>query len=242
MPVRIWISVVMILAVGMGCGHIKEFAPIRLDPISLRVPNQQRVVAQSIEQAVEQASTGIDLKRYSGKTVRVEVNGVFPHTRHDLLDYVATSIEWKAAKAGLIVLERPDPDLVRDQIVVGGDAASVNPNADRYPKPDIRLVASVDWGGIDLKDQEYIKGGTLFAQIFFAIIVPPLGIVLFLALDSTAHTFTMIGRVRMTLRAFPTAEGLAAAIAVGEGESSIVIDPESDSGYTLRLAIPREDY
>ncbi len=251
------VSIAVLLFLN-GCSHVKEFAPIRIAPMYPRVPNQQRLISQSTLQAVEKAASGINLAQYAGKKIRVEVNGVFPHSEEDLLNYVAAAVEGEAARAGAMVLPRPDPRFVTDKVILSYSASDVaaspgsgygtqtpNPTPTQRPveeQPDVRLVASVDWGGIDLKDHKYIKGGQLIGSILLSLPLLTLPIVIIWNLVSPiyGHTFTMIGRVRVTLRAIPVSPGLAAAAATGEGESSVVVDPDSDTGYMLIMPLPRE--
>jgi hypothetical protein len=54
----------------------------------------------------------------------------------------------------------------------------------------------------------------------------------------TGHQFTLTGRVRIVMRAIPNAAGQRPAQGVGDGESHIVIDEGSDSGYTNLLHVP----
>ena len=246
--------------VATGCGYTKEYAPIRIQPFSPRQPNQQRLVAQATVVAVQQAAAGAALQRYSGRTARVEVDGVFPHSDTDLLNYVGSVVAGEAARVGIRVLPPKDDD--KDKVVVYGGRAG-KPVPDEEPEAEIRLVASVDWGGIDLVERRHTNGWPLAGWIILPILGPLIGASLaddgfeelgipliygsvlgdvawIIFGDTTGHTFTMLGRTRVTLRAIPQVSGLAAAFGVGEGESSIVIDTDSDSGYALTVDLPKE--
>lgn len=258
----------MILATG--CGHIKEFAPIRYSTAFPRIPNQQRLIAQPARQAAEKACTAVNLQQYAGMTARVEVTGVFPHSHAELLDYVATVIEGEAARAGVKVLPALDPRFAPRHVIVAhhGNGPPMLPVS--APPADVRLVASVDWGGIDLKDQQYVTGWPLAGQVTLGALsliggvastigvlvdgnsgklgmtigIPLAGLggaIAWAILDpSVGHVFTMQGRARVTLVGMPQSAGLAAAGGSGEGESSVVVDPESDTGFSLMIDLPQE--
>jgi hypothetical protein len=275
-PLRLAVCLIASI-LGSGCGSfLKEFAPINPGSVSLRVPNQQRLLSQSVLQAVTSAAAdaSLNLAQYAGRSALVEVNGVLPHTQEDLLDYVAAAVESEIARAGLRVVPRPPLQrfAVRGE---GGEGMMVN----IIPRPiegppqsaDLRLVASVDWGGVDYQERKYIVAGRLAGQLgllggglFFGSIAYGVGLsrgdflggitagTLFmfggpiaagiwrLARSPTARTFTLSGRVRVTLRAIPVAAALKPAQGVGEGEARMIIDTESASGYTNSMALPRK--
>jgi len=256
-----------VLLLGSACGHLKEFAPIRYSTIYPRIPNQQRLIAQPAREAAEKACAAVNLSQYAGKTARVEVTGVFPHSETELLDFIASVVEAEAARAGIAVLQRPDPRFAPDHVIIAHHGSGP-PQLPLPAQPvDLRLVASVDWGGIDLKDQQYIKAWPLAGQIALGALslltgigataaigdddlmpvtlgIPMLGIasaIIWAVLDpSEGHVFTMQGRVRVTLAGIPQSAGLAAVSGFGEGESSVVVDPESHTGYSMILNLPRE--
>ena len=72
------------IAVLSSCKYNKETVPIRRAETDIRVPNQQRVVALATDQAVE----ALDFTKLAGKTVSIELTGVFPHSYDDLLAYL----------------------------------------------------------------------------------------------------------------------------------------------------------
>src|SRR5581483_191528 len=109
-------------------------------------------------QAVANASREVNLVQYAGQSGRVEVNGVFPHSAYDLLDYIASTVEAEMARAGMRVIQHVGSTPTHPE---GANAAStvivLAPPAEQTgPAPDLRVIASVDWGGVDLKDQSYI--------------------------------------------------------------------------------------
>jgi hypothetical protein len=250
-----------LLCVGLfACAYNKEYAPIGVNPVRPRQPNQQRQVALATQTAVEKAAAEAKLDRFKGRTARIEVNGVFPHSQEDLLAYAGTILAGEASKAGIKLL--PKEKLAAGVVVFTSQGAAA---AEMDQPGDVRLVMSLDWAGIDLKDKSYTKGWPLAGWIGVPTLATIIGLVvagtadkdfnLLLALPfiipaligdiiwmifdtTTGHTFTMVSRVHATIRAIPQAQGLELATGVGEGESSIVIDPESDVGYSLVVDLP----
>ena len=62
------------------------------------------------------------------------------------------------------VIAHPSPSPVRPENG-GQPLVIVSPNAAEPPQADVRIVASLDWGGIDLRDQEYIVWKRAAAQL-----------------------------------------------------------------------------
>src|SRR5438046_1624199 len=91
------------LAAVCACKYNKETVPVRRAEADIRVPNQQRVVALATDQAVE----ALDLSKLQGKSVAIELTGVFPHSNEDLLGYLRAQVEAKLARAGARVLVQP---------------------------------------------------------------------------------------------------------------------------------------
>jgi hypothetical protein len=272
---------VLLLATFLSaCGYVKEYAPVNASVTPVRVPNQQRLVSLAATQAVVNAARSLNLARYAGRSGIVEVNGVFPHSASDLLEYVASALEGEMARAGMRVIPHPTPAPVRPENG-GQPLVLVTPNAQEQPQPDVRVVASLDWGGIDMRDQQYVVWKNAIAQLavgvggfaigvativggintsspgafsgdhaatdYAAVIVGglftlggPITALVWSAIDRPmAHQTTLAGRVRITLRAIPNAGGIMPAEATGEGESHIVLDPATSSGYSHELVLPQ---
>src|SRR5688500_8221824 len=81
------------LALTYGCRYSKETVPVSRSYDHVRVPNQQRLVALATDEAVE----ALDFTPLAGKTVSLQVSGVFPHSSEDLLAYLTGQIEAKMA-------------------------------------------------------------------------------------------------------------------------------------------------
>jgi hypothetical protein len=235
-----------------GCGSVKEYVPIKIGPVGMRVPNQQRLVSQAVTQAVYKACRHgrLNLKQYAGKTGRVEVNGVFPHSESDLLKYVASVVEGEMSLAGLVVT-RKEPFIVKPVTVNVGPAATAAdtppaaPAAGSQiispPRPDVRIIASLDWGGVDFTDKKYVNGGKLAGMIVVGLVTFTVGGIIWRIIESPMdHTFTLNARAHVTIRAIPTAAGLRPGFGLGEGSAQIVIDADSDSGYTANMAVPQK--
>jgi|GEM_PF-7068276 len=124
---------------------------------------------------------------------------------------------------------------------------------------DVRLGVAVDWGGIDIRDEKYVSQGKAAGQglaggasvvtlvIGIAAVVPPAAVIggvgllgsgVWLAVSPpTAHSYTLMGRVQVTIRAIPTAAGLPAGVATGAAESTVVADPRLEQGFVTYPAI-----
>src|SRR3954465_12889606 len=95
--------VIGLIATICACKFNKETVPVRRAETNIRVPNQQRVVALATDQAVE----ALDLSKLQGKSVGIELTGVFPHTHEDLLAYLRAQVEAKLSRSGARVLAQP---------------------------------------------------------------------------------------------------------------------------------------
>src|SRR6185436_1761187 len=104
-----------VLLLAVGCGSVKEYVPIAPASVGLKMPNQQRLVATSTTEAIRGAIVDpkLNLGQYRGLKGRVEVNGVFPPSKTELLDYVATAVEGEMLQAGIQVLPRDLPATVK---------------------------------------------------------------------------------------------------------------------------------
>src|SRR5439155_23355753 len=177
-------------------GSVKEYVPIRFATAAPRIPNQQRIVAQAAQEAVSHAvaDRALGLAQFAGKSGRVEVNGVYPQSDSDLLDYVAAAVEGEMALAGMRVIPRAAPVRVRTE---GDGPAQVMVSASSMPEPpdqapEVRMVASLDWGGIDFEDRKYVVGSHVAATIVIGILTLGIGGILYAAVAKlTAHTFTL---------------------------------------------------
>ena len=194
-----WLLTGAIVSALCACKYNKETVPIRRAPTDIRVPNQQRVVALATDQAVE----SLDFKPLAGKTVSVELTGIFPHSYDDLLHYLRAQVEAKAAQAGArVIVQQP-------VIVVGGGdtvaetsaaAAPAQPAAEGALKlseePDYRLLVNVSWGGADVRDKVTTDEPLLTKQIGLGVGGLISGMLLFVISDSGFRKgFATIGTV-----------------------------------------------
>jgi hypothetical protein len=239
-----------------ACKYNKETVPVRRAETDIRVPNQQRVVALATDQAVE----ALDLAKLQGKSVAIELTGVFPHSYEDLLGYLRAQVEAKLARSGARVLAQPAvlvvPGVDAAGLKVGtatqGALALVDP-------PDYRLLVDVSWGGADIRDKVTTDEPLLTKQIGLAAGGLISGILLLTISDSAfrqgfaavgtivtvggsiawfakktpfPHVVTLIGRVRIVAQAIPTKEGTSFTTE-GSGESKIVNDERVPEGYMV---------
>jgi len=251
-----YVLIGVLVALGAGCKYNKETVPASRAPVDVRVPNQQKVVALATEQAVE----ALDLSKLQGKSVAIELTGVFPHSEEDLLAYVRAQVEAKLARSGARVVAQP-PVLV----VPGAENAATRPGGGSVgaltlaDPPDVRLLVGVSWGGIDIRDKVTTDEPLLTKQIGLAaggLIAATLLVVIsdssfrqtFAVLGGAGtvagsalwykkkspfpHVVTLYGRMRVVAQAVPTKEGTAFTTE-GTGESKIVTDDRNPEGYMV---------
>lgn len=244
-------------SVVSGCKYNKETVPVRRSESEIRVPNQQRVVALATDQAVE----ALDLSKLAGKTVSIEVTGVFPHSHEDLLDYLRAQVEAKLARSGARVLAQPPIVIVPGATTgqVQPAAATAQGSLAMTDPPDYRLLVNVSWGGADTRDKVTTDEPLLTKQIALAAGGLISGVLLVTISDSAfrqtfavlgtgvtvggsiawfvkkspfPHVITLIGRVRIVAQAIPTKDGTAFTTE-GIGESKIVNDDRIPEGYMV---------
>lgn len=251
-----WLLVGAMLCV-CSCKYNKETVPIRRAPTDIRIPNQQRVVALATDQAVE----ALDLKPLAGKSVAIELTGIFPHSYDDLLHYLRAQVEAKAARAGARVIAQP-PVLVVPGIE-GATTTTAQPAVEGALKlseePDYRLLVNVSWGGADVRDKVTTDEPLLTKQIGLGAGGLISGVLLFVISDSAfrkgfagvgtvvtvggsigwfwkkspfPHVKTLIGRARVVVQGVPTKEGTAFTTE-GAGESRLVNDERVPEGYMV---------
>lgn len=247
-----------VLCIAAGCKYNRETVPVARSSAELRVPNQQRVLALAADQAVE----ALDLSKLQGKSVAIELTGVFPHSQEDLFGYLRAQVEAKAARAGAHVVAQP-PVLV----VPSAEGTAARPAAGVASlgtltlgdPPDFRLLVNVSWGGADIRDKMTTDEPLLTKQIGLAVGGFISGLLLNTLSDSDfrktcatvqmvgsvagagawylkkspfPHVITVIGRVRVVAQGVPTRDGVA-FMTEGSGESKIVNDERSPEGYMV---------
>lgn len=251
-----WLATGAIIAALCSCKYNKETVPIRRAPTDIRVPNQQRVIALATDQAVE----ALDFSKLAGKSVAIELTGIFPHSYDDLLHYLRAQVEAKVARAGARVIEQ-QPVLV----VAGAEAGEKPPEPAAQGSlaltdpPDYRLLVNVSWGGADVRDKVTTDEPLLTKQIGLGVGGLISGVLLFVISDSAfrmgfavtgtlltvgtsigwfmkkspfPHVKTLIGRARIVAQAIPTKEGTSFTTE-GAGESKLVNDERVPEGYMV---------
>lgn len=156
--------VLLVAALGAGgCAHNKETVPLARSWAPVRAANQQRVLALAVDDAVEQ----LDLAQVAGKSVMVDLSGVFPHSDGDLMDYVIAQVEGRAARAGARVLPRPPKPVP----FVLGTIAPAPPAKVEPPVavPDFKLLVGVSWAGIDTREKVVTDENRLSGQVGLAV-------------------------------------------------------------------------
>jgi hypothetical protein len=257
MRIRVLLAALAATAVASGCKYSKETVPVTRSYDAVRVPNQQRLVALAADEAVE----ALDFRPLAGKTVAVEVQGVFPHSNEDLLGYLTARVEAKLAKSGARVIQTA-PVIVLPGTTMATAAApptGMTHGLQLSEKADYRLLVGVSWGGIDTRDkvrtdeplltkQISLGVGGLLGGLFLAslsdssfrqnfsmgvAIAAPVGAWLWYRKDSPfPHTYTLMGRVRVLAQGFPTGEGVAFSTEA-RGESKLIVDETNPEGYMV---------
>jgi hypothetical protein len=94
------LSSVFGIAFLSGCGTFDQtYLPVRMSPVYIRVSAQQLAVSE----AAKKAAATLNFSALAGKTVYVQVNGVFPHSHYNVLDYIQSLVEGRMALGGMIV-------------------------------------------------------------------------------------------------------------------------------------------
>jgi hypothetical protein len=248
------LSTISALVTACG-GYSKETVSLYRDHVGVRVPNQQRLIALATDEAVAR----LDFKPLAGKKVIIELSGVFPHTRGEVLDYIQGQVEGKIARDGGLVISA-------GQIVVAtpeGSGADLTPAGSLSLTPadaDYRVIIGVSWAGVDTNDKKTINmplltrqvglmAGGLVAGIVGAVssdatTASILGIAGLAAIGGgaiwyfvqppTLHVYRLLGRVRVSVNAVPIVPGGTAFQTVGEGQTELLVDPTAEEGYVLQ--------
>jgi hypothetical protein len=246
-------ALLALAALTAACGgYSKETVSLYRDHVGMRVPNQQRLLALSTDEAVAR----LDFKGLAGKKVVVEMSGIFPHTRADVLDYIQGQVEGKIARDGGLVISA-------GQLVVADGEGSNAPTSTISLTPsdaDYRVVIGVSWAGVDTHDRKTINGPLLSRQIGLmaggvagillgacciddTTVAPMLmglgglalagGFIWNAIQKPQLHIYRLLGRVRVSVNAVPVLPGNTAFQTVGEGQTELVVDPLAEEGYIL---------
>jgi hypothetical protein len=160
---RVGLALLALMALVTGCRYSKETVPVTRAYEAVRVPNQQRLVALAVDEAVE----ALDFRTLAGKTVALQVDGIFPHSSEDLLSYLRSQVEAKLARSGARVVNSA-PVLVVPGVVGAPTNATttVTPQAVNLSEPsDYKVLVGVSWGGIDTRDRVRTDEPLLTKQI-----------------------------------------------------------------------------
>jgi hypothetical protein len=218
-----------------ACSSIKEFVPIATSPTAMRIPNQQRILSEAAGTAVGQvvANQELSLAQLQGKAVIVEMDGVFPHSHEELLEYLRTQFEGELARRGIRVVRPLPPAIHVSSLTVQTPVEPIH--------ADARMVVSVDWGGIDYQDDKHASTKRVVGMVVTGIFTFGVGAIIWaLAQSPMVHVLTLKARVHLTARIIPITAGLRFAAAPGAGEAQITIDTETDSGYTNNMSVPQK--
>src|SRR5579862_2597898 len=115
-----------VISLTPACGgYSKETVSLFRDHVTMRVPNQQRLLALATDEAVAR----LDFKPLAGKKIIVELDGVFPHSRNEALDYIQGQVEGKIARDGGLVIAAQQVVVVPDEAAGSGAPGQPVPNA-----------------------------------------------------------------------------------------------------------------
>lgn len=165
----------VVFGLGMvACSWSRQTIPLTREAMAIRVPHQQRLVALALEQAVER----LDFGAWKGLEFELEVNGVFPHSRQDLLDYMRTAVERRMREFGVKVARplsaatwspRVGPRVAQlgsayapTEFALGVSTPQPRQTAARAvatpgPRTKNRVVVGLSWGGIDTSQQHLVN-------------------------------------------------------------------------------------
>lgn len=158
------------LVVQSGCATSdRKLLPVQMEAVDVRIPAQQLAVSE----AAKRAAFALDFGDFAGKQAVVEVVGVFPHTYHDLLDYVQALVEARMALAGMQVRAAayapyfpvPPPNPPPPAELIGETPPPAPPRIREFrqytrgTEADYRVVVAVGAAGADLR---VVDDGFLF--------------------------------------------------------------------------------
>ncbi len=249
---NLFIILSITLIMFSACATNKQLMPTSMEIISPRLPIQQELISNAARQAISETCKKIEFRNYAGKKARIEINGVFPHSNKDLLDYIAGAVEAKAAEEGVLVEMSPvSRELILDEQFPRSENLH---NNNATISPDLRLLVSVDWGGIDYSKEKYWQNSKLTTQLIFAAVticsggvidamsmdVPVFSIlgavipsIWFAISPPIGHKFVLKSRVHMTISVIPLKKEIRAGTFSGNGQDSIVVDDKSSTGYLI---------
>lgn len=244
-------------------GYSKETVSLYREHVGMRVPNQQRLLALSTDEAVAR----LDFKGLAGKKVVVEMAGIFPHTRADVLDYIQGQVEGKIARDGGLVISAGQLVVAPAETNVPAGAAPATTDLTTGSvlsltpgDADYRVVIGVSWAGVDTHDRLAINDSLLLKQgalmgggVLLMLIGAGQsdsntaaglastgglaftgGLLWYFIQKPTIHIYRLLGRVRLSVNAIPIVPGGTAFQTVGEGQTELLVDPTADEGYILQ--------
>jgi hypothetical protein len=251
------LALVAILAItSAACGgYSKETVPLHREYVGMRIPNQQRLLALSTDEAIGR----LNFKGLAGKKVVVEMAGIFPNTRRDVLDYVRGQVEGKIARDGGLVIS------AGQSVVASADESTAEPGAKETisltPRDaDYRVIIGVSWAGVDTHDRKVVNKPLLLRQVAvtgggvgLAVLGPSMvndsvlswivtgvglgaavgGTIWHYADDPMLHIYRLLGRVRVSVNAIPIVPGGTPFLTVGEGQTELLVDPTAEEGYII---------
>jgi hypothetical protein len=239
-------------------GYSKETVSLYRDHVGMRVPNQQRLLALATDEAVQR----LDFKTLAGRKVVVEMSGIFPHTRGDVLDYIQNQVEGKIARDGGLVISAGQIVTTSSEATGSGAESTVGSISLTPADAEYRVLIGVSWAGVDTHDKKVVNTPLLTKQLLMigggialSILGPAAtsdnataaGILGILGIGTTLggvtwriiekptlHIYRLLGRVRVSVNAVPLVPGGTAFQTVGEGQTELLIDPTAEEGYFLQ--------
>jgi hypothetical protein len=250
------ILVVFVAVATAACGgYSKETVSLIREHVGMRVPNQQRLLALSTDEAVAR----LDFKGLAGKKVVVEMAGIFPHSHGDVLDYIQGQVEGKIARDGGLVIS------AGQLVIAPGDVAGADPAVGGVlsltpSDAEYRVIIGVSWAGVDTHDRKVINtplltrqlglilggiGAALLGAAIADSTATPImmgvgslattgGIIWYMVDKPTLHIYRLLGRVRVSVNAVPIVPGGTPFQTVGEGQTELLVDPTAEEGYVLQ--------
>ena len=233
------------LTLSACAGYSKEAIGLSRTTVSTKIPNQQRLLALAVDNAVKK----LDFKKLAGKRVTTEISGIFPHTKEELLNYIQTSVEGKLARQRVIIVKPKN-------IVACCGETNEKSTITLDPEVDYRITIGVSWAGIDTHSKKSTNGNLLMKQILLGIASTAAGFYLAeermeeVALPASlglpgaiawyifdrpvVYTKRLIGRVRLSVNAIPSSSKAGKAfIRITKGQTEILIDPQAEKGYRI---------
>jgi hypothetical protein len=232
----------VVAAVTSACTVNKTMVQMDREHSRFRSP----VMQAQMGKAVEDAMRGVDFAAMAGRSATVEVNGLFPQSSEDLLNYVRSSIEAKASEQGVKIIAAVPCTPSPVPMIANAAPFLCSPTV----TPDYRIVVSLEEGGVQKSVRRELAPGKLAGQlslvvgapltillagVFFFYVMPVAAIplvagVLWMIFSPPYDDYVRLdSRIQLVIHRMPKEGG--GLTTKSEGKAAIELHPNEREGY-----------